>query len=461
MAAEHEIMGTLAPGTRLGVYEIVRLIGVGGMGVVYLARHLGLGRDVAIKTIRPERLKEKRAIRRFLREGRAAARVRHPHVVDVYDIGRYDNLIYMVMEYLEGYSLTEHLHERGRLTVFETAALLLPIVAALDSAHKRGVVHRDIKPSNIFLSLGPGGERVPKVLDFGISKVYANELPKDTTSDPDFMLGSMWYMSPEQAGSQESVDARTDQYSLGIIIYQCVTGVHPFGHASPYAALFKIMKGEFTPAHDVKPDLPAPLASLIETALSTDPKLRFSSMSEFAEPLLEVADDTVAARWRPAFESSSALVPLSQVRSSLAVSGRFGDSDDISLSSILHSRSWFARWWRPLMVVLCLSVGFFVGHLIDGTSSVEDSSISEGAPQKKLESAAPPPSRPEKTVTSSVDSKPPPRKRVEKVITSSEGRSSSLPQRRAVPRRKKPPKRKASSPKPVELGPNDAPIIEP
>ncbi|MEO1339342.1 MAG: hypothetical protein AAFV29_27125, partial [Myxococcota bacterium] len=223
------------------------------------------------------------------------------------------------------------------------------------------------------------------------------------------------YMSPEQATNQHKVDARTDQYSLGIVTYQCVTGVHPFDQASPYAALFQIMKGVFKPAREVAPELPPPLLSLLDTALSTSPDNRYASMAAFAQPLLDAADEATAARWRPVFEPSTALVPVALATPDILNGVDYSnDSADASLSFVVPRAGWFTRWWRPLGVVLSLCFGTLGGYFFDaakfgnaakpdamhpavvgGDSSTQDSSTqdspSQDSPQRTEDPSALPP----------------------------------------------------------------------
>src|SRR5690349_19777904 len=161
----------LPVGTRLGSYRITGKLGEGGMGTVYSAEHVELGKRVAIKTLRGELAANVQVRARFVREGRAAASVRHPHVVDVHDVGVHGEIPYLVMELLQGRDLAAHVASAGRLGPQETADLILPVLTAMTEAHGAGIVHRDLKPENIFLQRGPGGTWVPKVLDFGISKL--------------------------------------------------------------------------------------------------------------------------------------------------------------------------------------------------------------------------------------------------------------------------------------------------
>ena len=455
-------MGTLAPGTRLGVYEVIRPIGVGGMGVVYRATHIDLKRDVAIKTIRPERTEDENALARFVHEGQAAARVRHPNVVDVYDIGTYNNLVYLVMEYLEGCRLADHLEAQGQLSVEETASILLPVAAALACAHQRGVIHRDVKPSNIFLCRGAGGECIPKVLDFGISKIYSRGLIHETISEPGALLGSLPYLAPEQASSSGAVDARSDQYSLGVVVYLCATGRHPFGVASPYSALWKIVKGEYESVRKVAPYLPEHLLLLIETAMATDPSARYPSMEVFAQSLLPIADETTASRWRPIFEEMPATtVTENEVE---AIDDRLQDSAAVSVMSRAPKVS--SAW--PLVLVLSLLSAAVAALLLfrqDANLSRTAAESTREPPPRVLASPVMP--QPATTTSTRVDGLQPdastqptmPVPAVERLLSPRIPPDDRKRQRR--PRRRAPSRTTRSDESPIKVGPNRAPILPP
>ncbi|MFO0625529.1 MAG: serine/threonine-protein kinase [Polyangiales bacterium] len=221
-----EADSALRDGAQLGRYRVLRRIGSGGMATVYEAEHGDLEKRVALKTLHPALTLDPEARARFLREGRAAARIRHPNVVEVFDVGQEGDTLYLVMEHLAGEDLGTLLGREGSLGVERLVDLLLPVIAAVMTAHEAGVVHRDLKPENIFLARARNGTTVPKVLDFGISKLSGvGAGPRLTGSAA--MLGTPVYMSPEQARSGH-VDARSDQYALGVILYECATGVLPF-----------------------------------------------------------------------------------------------------------------------------------------------------------------------------------------------------------------------------------------
>jgi serine/threonine protein kinase len=183
---------------RLGSYRLIRVLGEGGMGVVWEAEHTGLQKRVALKTLRTEALTEPSVVERFLREGKTASKFRHPNVVDITDVGQADGVPYLVMEFLEGESLAARIQRGPALSLRETADIFIPVFAALQDAHDAGIVHRDIKPDNIFLARGVEGHIRPVVLDFGIAKV-AIERAEDGITRTATFLGTPFYVSPEQA----------------------------------------------------------------------------------------------------------------------------------------------------------------------------------------------------------------------------------------------------------------------
>jgi serine/threonine-protein kinase len=300
----------LPPGTTFGRYQIVRLIGAGGMGVVYEALHTELNKRVAVKILPASvaKLPEWRA--RFLREGTTAASIHHPHVAEVFDVGERDGLLFLVMELLEGETLSALLEREARLPVKRAVDLLLPVCAALSVAHEQGVVHRDLKPDNIYLATSRHGGLQPKLLDFGISKTAAVE-PRITNADA--LLGTPNYMSPEQASSRD-VDARADQYALGVVLYECTTGRRPFDGTQLYPLLHSIVKGDAPRPREVCPELPPEFEAIIVRCMALDPAARFPDVDALGRALLDFASRTARGIWQPVFgDESTPALPLSVV----------------------------------------------------------------------------------------------------------------------------------------------------
>jgi serine/threonine-protein kinase len=290
--------------SELGVYSIAGRLGSGGMGTVYEGRHRALNKRVAIKVLLPERTSDPEVMARFLREGQAAARVRHPHVVDVYDVGVEKGRYYLVMELLEGRDLQTLLDERERLPLTDALAVLLPVFSAISRAHAEGVVHRDLKPANVFLA-DEGGRQRPIVVDFGISKVIEAQPGLDLTQSA-AVLGTPYYMAPEQLRAAKSSDARTDQYALGVILYECLTGHRPFSGAGLYELLLAIGQGPLKPPTYWVPSLPPPLNDAILRALARDPDQRFPSVQAFGRALFPFADELTRSLWNSEFGAGAA-----------------------------------------------------------------------------------------------------------------------------------------------------------
>jgi serine/threonine protein kinase len=211
-----------------GRYRIVRLLGEGGMGAVYLASHVGLGRDVAIKFLHAEFISREDIVGRFRREAQAAAAIRHKNIIEVFDVGMSpQGEPFLVMEYLEGESLAGLLKRVGPLSLGAACAVMEPTLQALQAAHRKGIVHRDLKPDNIFLAYQEGEPPVVKIIDFGISKFTQGD-PDKWRTRTGAVMGTPAYMSPEQARGSASLDHRTDLYSMGTILFEMLTGGLPY-----------------------------------------------------------------------------------------------------------------------------------------------------------------------------------------------------------------------------------------
>jgi serine/threonine-protein kinase len=314
--------GTLAAGTRLGKYEVVRLIGEGGMGAVYEGVHLAIGKKVAIKVMSAEWAASPDACARFLREAQLTSRVRHPHAVDVTDVGSEAGQPYLVMELLEGEDLASFLQWRGRLPLEQAADILLPVAAAVAAAHDEGIVHRDLKPHNIFLAQTRDGTIVPKVVDFGISKGPADP-PTAPSRTPVLtplvettvgLMGTPAYLAPEQLEGARTVSAASDQYGLGMILYQCVTGRPAFSSDDNVTKIFDdILDGRRTPAGDLRFDLPDAFERVIDRATSRNPGARFPSVRALGKELLAFASPKTALTWASTFSeglSTDVIPPL-------------------------------------------------------------------------------------------------------------------------------------------------------
>ncbi|HEY3450199.1 MAG TPA: protein kinase [Myxococcales bacterium] len=288
--------------SRLGQYKIVRFLGEGGMGAVYEALHVDLGKRVALKTLRSDVEALPTVKERFLREGQSAARIKHPHIVDVYDAGQCDGVAFLVMEYLDGEDLETLLRRENRISTDRTLDIMIPVMAAVAAVHQQGIIHRDLKPQNVFLTRGPYGEALPKVLDFGISKVSTADASLTGAGEA---LGSPYYMSPEQARGITDLDARSDQFGLGVILYELMTGVRPFDAPNVIAVLFAIQQGEFVTLGERLPGTPKALDEAISKAMAKNPADRFATVLDLAKELLPFAGERTRVLWSPLLGTTS------------------------------------------------------------------------------------------------------------------------------------------------------------
>ena len=268
-------------GTSIGNYRIERLIGEGGMGKVYLAEHPSIGRQAAVKVLTPTEAGDPQIVSRFILEARAANAIRHPNIVDVYDSGVLaGGTPYIVMEYLEGETLAQTM-AHGRVPVDDAIDWGCQIAEALAAAHARDVVHRDLKPDNLFLIPDPRrfGKKQIKVLDFGIAKLQHRSFDQVHMTRTGALLGTPLYMSPEQCMSMKDIDARTDIYSLGVILYEMVAGRRPFDGDGVYAVISMHINDKPVAPRTFRPELPADVEAIILQALAKSPLQRQASMA--------------------------------------------------------------------------------------------------------------------------------------------------------------------------------------
>ena len=286
------------PGTVLaGKYKVERIIGQGGMGVVVEARHITLDERVALKFLLPEYASHPEASGRFLREARAAVKIKSEHVARVSDVGTLDTgAPYMVMEFLEGDDLSRLLEKQGVLQIPDAIDYVVQGCEALAEAHGHGIVHRDLKPANLFLTKRSNGTPLVKVLDFGISKMSGagvDNLTKTTTA-----MGSALYMSPEQMQATRGVDHRTDIYALGVTLYELLAGKQPFYADTLPQLCAAVFTGVPTPIRESRPDVPPELAAVMEKAYARDRAHRYQSVAELVVALAPFAPP----RSRPTIE---------------------------------------------------------------------------------------------------------------------------------------------------------------
>ena len=282
-----------------GKYRLSRVLGKGGMGVVYEATNESLGRRVALKRLWPGAVDDPDLVSRLEREARATASIQSPHVVEILDVVRDDHdELWVVMELLEGESLAARIARGGALAVEETVPVMLQALTGLAAAHGRQIVHRDLKPANIFLHRRPDGGTVVKLLDFGISRFLGEESEASRLTATGAMLGTPSYMAPEQARSSRLADERSDIYSVGATLYDCLTGQPPYGRDTYPVILGKLMTEDPVDLADLAPETPSWVIDLVRRAMARDPADRFPS-AEAMRLVLEASVDLAEVRTVP------------------------------------------------------------------------------------------------------------------------------------------------------------------
>ncbi|WP_291161022.1 serine/threonine-protein kinase [Gemmatimonas sp. UBA7669] len=341
----------------VGNYQIVQRLGDGGMGTVYRAVDRLLERDVAIKVLRPELGHREDLVDRFLSEARALARLNHPHIAILHGLERHDGELHMVMEFVRGETLEQLVERSGALPWTRVVAWCMEALDALDHAHDMGVVHRDIKPANIMVS----SAGVVKVMDFGIARLRGQHRRTQTGHT----VGTPLYMAPEQLRGEE-VDARTDVYAMGAVLFELVTGRVPFEADSDYALILRKLQDTPPPLQSLVPGTPAVLNDIVQRAMQHEPDARFPTAQAFSEALERVrAEYTVASgHTPPASGTAAAAAPLV---STSAAASRPGLLARIPLSALLAA---------------CAVLAAGVGYLAIAPAparSVDGASLDEGS----------------------------------------------------------------------------------
>lgn len=263
-------------------YRIEKIIGVGGMAVVFKAEDILISRSVAVKILKEEIARDEQSVKRFINESKAVSMLSHPNIVNIYDVSVKGELKYIVMEYIEGITLKTYMTRKGVLTLREIIGYVEQILRALEHAHSKGIVHRDIKPQNIML-LKNG---IVKVTDFGIAKLPNAE----TVTMTDKAIGTVFYISPEQA-SGNAIDQRSDIYSLGVLMYEMATGKLPFTADSPVTVALMQINEFACPPKEVNPDIPFGLGQIIEAAMEKEPDDRYQNASIMLRQLMKLKEN--------------------------------------------------------------------------------------------------------------------------------------------------------------------------
>ncbi len=283
-SAEHLRIGEIVDGR----YRLERLIGSGGMGVVYEARHQILEEPVAIKFLNQD-LVGSDVAQRFFREAMITAKVRHENVVTVLDVGMVGRRPFIVMELLEGETLAERIEREGAMSVLSALEILVPAFRGIAAAHDRGIIHRDIKPSNIFIARTPRGAVRPKVVDFGISRII-DDGPDSALTQTGQIIGTPRYMAPEQLSPEEvTLDHRVDIYSMAVTVYEALSGVPPFAGKNPVQVAVLVLSTEPRRLSHLAPEVPPALADVVMKAMAKSPDDRFANANEFIAELQAAA----------------------------------------------------------------------------------------------------------------------------------------------------------------------------
>ncbi|MBR4540099.1 MAG: protein kinase [Clostridia bacterium] len=320
-------------------YELVEFIGKGGMALVYRAIDKRTGHNVAVKILRPEYNQDAEFCTRFEREAVAASKMSHHNIVNLLDVGQDGDMRYLVMEYVRGRTLKEVIKQQGRLKPAVAAQIGIRILSALQHAHKNGIIHRDIKPQNILVH----SDGLIKVGDFGIARVVGS----NTISTDDIVMGSVHYFSPEQAKG-EPVTAASDLYSVGVVLYEMLTGKPPFDGETPIAIAMQHIGGKAQPIHEINPSVPPAMERVVEKAMERRPERRYQSALEMAQDLQRAMQEPEGAWMGPVPQPSS---PSEQIS---------GDTDK---QKPVHSRSWI--WMRigAGMVVVAVLAWLVLGGI--------------------------------------------------------------------------------------------------
>jgi serine/threonine-protein kinase len=333
----------------LGDYRILRQLGQGGMGQVYLAEQISLKRKVALKLLRPETANNPVALARFQNEAEAVARVTHANIVQVYQIGQVDGLVFMALEYVEGRNLREYLARKGPPDVLLALSIMRQVAGALQRAGELGLVHRDIKPENILLTRK--GE--VKVADFGLVRCLGEEATNVNLTQSGVTMGTPLYMSPEQVEGK-ALDCRSDIYSFGVTCYHMLAGQAPFTGDNAFEVAFKHVRTEAAPLEEIRPDLPAALCALVHKMMEKDPANRQQTGRELLREIIRIREGLSGTTGAVGGHNATVeLVPANELR---------GLSDDELAVTAAPSARRRARWWPWVMafaasLLIALTVG--------------------------------------------------------------------------------------------------------
>ncbi len=295
----------LQPGQVFGGYEIVRQLGTGAFGAVYESLRMPLRKRTALKVLHREFVRYPDVLQRFLREAEIVAQMEHPHIVGVFDLGVHEGQPYLAMEFLDGETLADKLEREGVIPVAQAVDLMLAVTSAVSAVHGRGIVHRDLKPDNIFLARTATGATQPKLLDFGVVKVRDAGRALTMTRA---MVGTPSYMSPEQAQEARDVDAPSDQWTLAVILFECLTGRCPFAGTTLLEILNAIATGPLPRLRAANPAMPDGLEAVLSRAMERNPVDRWPTARAFGEGLRPFASVGAQAQWEGFYATEGSFV---------------------------------------------------------------------------------------------------------------------------------------------------------
>ncbi len=320
-------------------YRLVRLLGEGGMALVYEAEHTVINRKVAVKIMRAMLASAPGATKRFLREAKTAAKIEHPNVVEIHDVGvEDDGTVFIVMELLKGRSLKELLELKGRLSASTVVSVMMQVLSALAAAHKMGIIHRDLKPDNVFIALDNRMREEVKLLDFGIAKIEGQPEGDLKLTKTGMVMGTPHYLSPEQARGGKKVDHRIDIWAVGVLMYEMLTGVMPFDGTSYNEVLGNILMELPVPLHELNPDAPKDLVDIVNGALTKDRDKRYQSVLEMVRDLMPLQEKLGVELSLPVFRALSDSIPPPPV-SGASASQELEEQETEVRSDIIKKRS--------------------------------------------------------------------------------------------------------------------------